>query len=542
MGSNRGKTEDRLEQLADLMLSGSASAEEFEELLDLLRASKSDQQKLAETLAIHADLGLVVNPPRSFSAEELRLIAKQRSEASADLLAEVPLSGPCSERSWLATRRLGGALLAVCASLMLAYLAFQAGRWGAAAAPQLAGNEAVSTGPAVSVKGRPREAIVSRANIGSITRTVGSDLNLKLRGSDRLSEGDFLEFSKGLVEMRIDDGITVVAVGPARFRLISKEELRLDFGRLTATVGKGFEGFQVTTEEAVFTDLGTSFSVDAEFGEAAVLRVHSGEVEALASTDDGLPKKFVEGEAVRVASADQQPSYVAFDGRVERPLDSLEKPHVHVLCEHDTYLVGGQNATVVRGDREVIWVKLDLREPQFCRRGLLGFDLSDLPRERLVGARLVLTVLPNTYADEVEPSNQESFCDWLFRVSGVWDDTLPRWDETTANSLNTPGRRWLNKLGLPEGPRGTSPVGDFVIVGRGKHGQRVVVDTPELLEYLRFDRDGWITLMVNRLSGLTWNVESEDRVVHSFASSEHSSLPAPTLELWFDEATSFTDR
>ncbi len=524
MDSNDKYPKERFQLLISKLLDESCTQSELDELMSIVSSSEEAQAKWQQNLETHADLGYLINPPRQFSPNELLRVEETIIEQSLaqDELEIVDSSDRTHQPTAVNASRYLIGLLALAAGVLI-MIAFPQQPDVDRAMQSSNSPTSSTTGPAIAV----------------VTSAVGHDLGNEILKDSKFRAGSFFEFARGLVELRINEGVTLVAQGPARFHLVSKDEVRLDFGKVTATVDKGFEGFQLITKEAVFTDLGTSFAVNADSNGNATLNVHSGEVEVQPTTDNAEKRRFFEGNAVKVTSKNSLKPYIDIETEIFRPLDSLAFPHESIVCSEDTYVIGGKHSQVIRSNKEDFWVKLDLVDSHYCRRGLLGFDLSHLPLDRLAGARLVMTVVPNDYASEIEPSNVSTDTDWKFRVYGVWDDNTPKWNSKKVNWETAPGAKHFDSHGRPKGPWGASSLGSFVIQGKGIKGNQVFVESSDLLDYLTYDNDGWITLSINRVSGLSSD-PSEDRVVHGFASREHPTLPAPTLELWFDEMPSKT--
>lgn len=127
-----------------------------------------------------------------------------------------------------------------------------------------------------------------------------------------LRVGDTIELASGLVELSFVSGARVVLEGPARFEATARDGCRLHVGRLTAEVKP--EGsaaiapaglFQVTTMNAVVTDLGTEFGVACDASGETLVRVFEGRVELAAgegvSATPQEPLRLAAGHAAGVA-------------------------------------------------------------------------------------------------------------------------------------------------------------------------------------------------------------------------------------------------
>lgn len=148
-----------------------------------------------------------------------------------------------------------------------------------------------------------------------------------------------------------------------------------------------------------------------------------------------------------------------------------------------------------------------------------------------------MVVCPNSIASDLHPENQVADCRWKFVVGGIWDRYWEPWSEETVTWSNAPGHRPGEITGKFFGPEGPIDLGEFSVYQHGVAGESVEISGPQLLRFLRADEDGAVNFLVSRLTGYHWSSpggNNEDRVVHSFASREHPTLPGPRLELWLD--------
>lgn len=127
----------------------------------------------------------------------------------------------------------------------------------------------------------------------------------EVREGHRLSSDSVLELATGQVEMRFDDGATVLLDGPARFKILSAKRGYLQVGRLGAMVPAIAKGFEIATPSTLITDLGTEFSVEVDKTGKAEVQVLRGEVEltpnASTSPDGGNRSvRLTQGKAARV--------------------------------------------------------------------------------------------------------------------------------------------------------------------------------------------------------------------------------------------------
>jgi hypothetical protein len=88
-----------------------------------------------------------------------------------------------------------------------------------------------------------------------------------------------LDFKKGTLYLRLENGILLHCTAPLSARFESAERLHLDHGRLNVDASAPGNGFTVLTREGEVVDLGTAFSVEAEENGPVQVAVFSGKVE-----------------------------------------------------------------------------------------------------------------------------------------------------------------------------------------------------------------------------------------------------------------------
>lgn len=143
---------------------------------------------------------------------------------------------------------------------------------------------------------------------GELDRASNSAVPARLDVFSSLFPGQRLALDRGLVEIAFDSGARVILEGPIAFEITSISAVRLDRGRLTATVvkhaGTGVgPRFTVETPTAMVTDIGTSFGV-------AVTEAGLTDVSVFDGLVDLLPRLAGEGggsgasAAVRLATGE----------------------------------------------------------------------------------------------------------------------------------------------------------------------------------------------------------------------------------------------
>lgn len=113
-----------------------------------------------------------------------------------------------------------------------------------------------------------------------------------------------LHLRSGLIELRFNDGATVVVEGPAEFVVATAGGATLRRGQVFATVPPAAVGFYVDTPTARFVDLSTEFGVAVDVDGSAHAQVALGaiEVQLLHVTGEASqPVRLTAGQAARVA-------------------------------------------------------------------------------------------------------------------------------------------------------------------------------------------------------------------------------------------------
>lgn len=382
--------------------------------------------------------------------------------------------------------------------------------------------------------------------VATISRALGSDLEAHtgLTSDDQLAAGDVVSFGAGVVEVEFEQGAMVVLTGPAKMRVDGIDAATLFFGRLAANVKEEAIGFKVLTPDAEVTDLGTEFAVVVPEDGQTRVKVISGIVDLAPGTDPGNKTRLNAGDARRV-NGDSELSTInsdsaSFDGVVI----NLQSPNFSIPATRDAYVIGGRFADTVQhqtiSDKmpfpeavNCLLVKHDMVYTNFNRIGLMGFDLGEVDRDKVVAARLVLNVVPNTIAESKEPDHHVLEADrlWRFSVHGVWDDGIEDWNEQDVTWNTTPGIDHQSISGEMIGSGAPMLLGQFYVRGEGVYGDEVVIEGKELVDFLRSDQDGNITMLLRRLSG---DIRSgkHDHTIHGFAGREHPDLAPATLEIW----------
>ncbi|MEM6798371.1 MAG: FecR family protein, partial [Planctomycetota bacterium] len=118
-----------------------------------------------------------------------------------------------------------------------------------------------------------------------------------------LAAGARMRLESGLAEIVFRTGARVVLQAPAKVRLLSDMELRLDSGRLSAKVPPDAVGFAVRTDSARILDLGTEFGVAARADGESDVVVFDGEVIVSPTGKPAENRHLLTGGAVRTSGS-----------------------------------------------------------------------------------------------------------------------------------------------------------------------------------------------------------------------------------------------
>lgn len=159
------------------------------------------------------------------------------------------------------------------------------------------------------------------------------------------------------------------------------------------------------------------------------------------------------------------------------------------------------------------------------RKTYLKFDLSSFGSTAVTNARLSLTIGDAPTGVSVNGAGLQSFA-----VYGLFDnDPGETWLENSINWNNAPGNDSAALNGLLSN---TSLLGNFTINGDGTAGASVSLSNNALASFLNADTNDLATFIILR----TTLDANGSGYVHNFASKEHATLTAPSLEINYSTA------
>jgi len=138
----------------------------------------------------------------------------------------------------------------------------------------------------------------SSGTLVATAAAVWADPSLAPRAGQPLPRGPF-DLTAGLAQVRLDNGVSLIFEGPAKFDIKSQSAIMLSLGKLTVTVPPNAHGFTVETPAARTVDLGTEFGVLVDSSGSTETHVIRGSVEMTPITG-GSATALTAGNAARV--------------------------------------------------------------------------------------------------------------------------------------------------------------------------------------------------------------------------------------------------
>jgi hypothetical protein len=132
---------------------------------------------------------------------------------------------------------------------------------------------------------------------------------------------------EGIAQIEFDNQAKVTIESPAEFEIVTGDQVKLNYGRLYATVPQSAIGFAVQTLSARIIDLGTEFGIDASTGGDTSLHVIKGKITLIAGKKSSKVSMEVgAGYAKKISGATHQVSDIPCQKELfVRMIDSKEK-------------------------------------------------------------------------------------------------------------------------------------------------------------------------------------------------------------------------
>lgn len=237
---------ERLEHLVTVLLEGTITSAETQELQELLSSSQSAQHRYVELMQDINSLRWWSDPASSLPprVRDERVLPARRSRRSiANLVAG----------------------LAACIAILVGVVAWSQRDRGKVVqqGEKLSPLEPLAPEP-IAAAPLTGSVVHELTGVATVLRSRGARWNagtLPLKEMSRLSVGRTVEFAEGEIEIAFDRAVHMVVRGPARFEIRSALEVYSQFGTLSARVGELGKGFVIETPSGRITDLGTEFGV-----------------------------------------------------------------------------------------------------------------------------------------------------------------------------------------------------------------------------------------------------------------------------------------
>jgi hypothetical protein len=132
---------------------------------------------------------------------------------------------------------------------------------------------------------------------------------------------------EGIAQIEFDNKAKVTIESPAEFEIVTGDQVKLNYGRLYATVPQRAIGFAVQTPSARIIDLGTEFGIDASTGGDTSLHVIKGKTTLIAGEKSSkISMEVNAGKAKRVSGTTFHVSDIACEtGLFVRDINSDRK-------------------------------------------------------------------------------------------------------------------------------------------------------------------------------------------------------------------------
>lgn len=321
---SQNKLRDRIPELTELCLRGTATTEQVVELEKLLQTDNAARQyylKYVYDAQSLRDWAPAQSEPADQEPKEnlLQLVQTVVSiEAGQSQQTRVKdrvtqTSRPKGKRHRAAVGRRNAILVAVAAATGVLTLLFT-----------LRSGE-----PSPVIDSLPLSTGVTTVPVESAPAAIVTKIaDCRWQGTHKLQVGSVLQelqqfrLLEGIAEIRFLSGATVALQGPSTFAVISPESTRLQSGILTAYVPPKAVGFQVQTDALEIVDLGTSFGVSVQDNRDTNVSVFSGGIKVSLPGQMRLAPQTV-GQGKSVHAGIQQPaieSVAIVDDRFYEPL------------------------------------------------------------------------------------------------------------------------------------------------------------------------------------------------------------------------------
>ncbi len=128
-----------------------------------------------------------------------------------------------------------------------------------------------------------------------------SDDELSYSFGSLFKKGATLRVKSGIARLAMNGNAGLALEGPAKVAVVSDQEVRVFYGRVSAYAPEEAIGFKLTTPDVEIVDLGTHFAADVDKNGRTDVHVFEGEI-SVKGKGEGVHELIVEGQARRFES------------------------------------------------------------------------------------------------------------------------------------------------------------------------------------------------------------------------------------------------
>jgi len=342
-----------------------------------------------------------------------------------------------------------------------------------------------------------------------------------------------LELLEGMATLKFDSGAEVTLEAPVSLEVVSNMECRVKTGTVVADVPPQAKGFTIHTPDTKVVDWGTRFGVSAGADGKCLVHVIEGLVE-VQREGETKSRELRAGQRVDYgnflatavnpdANREDQPESGRWLPDSIRDLGDGWQAVTTAYGEgRDSWIQSNANIKV-SGHESFLRVKHSSHDGKLDRKAYMAFDLSRFRGKRIADAEFVIHVEPS------ELGFASLVPDATFGVYALTDETQDAWNEETLTWTAAPAHDDTLEHRTQAIPAQARHVGQF-IVPQGTTRGAFTVKSAELIEALRADTNGLVTLIICRET----DEVTKNGLAHAFASKENTRNSPPTLRLKVD--------
>lgn len=323
-------------------------------------------------------------------------------------------------------------------------------------------------------------------------------------GSD-LTAGT-LNLTSGIATIRFKSGAEVMLEAPAQLVLETSMRGKLLAGSAIIEVPEPAIGFIIETPDGYAVDHGTQFAVSVnKETQRSDFEVLEGEISVHLPNND-KEVRLGDQESASISKSTLR----SFDGPLpEREL--APRPRVtKVKTEGRATTILKDNNRSKLLNPELLMVRKTGNNLQ-TRRSLISFDISKVDFSNVKAVRLGMKMIPTGigFASRLPVKN-------TFAIYGVTDPAQENWPLECL---------WQNAPKLEE-----AQLLDTIEVGRSRQDKYCVFTGKTLLDFLKADPDGIVSLIITRETGQIDG--TGPGLVHAFATDAHPEASGPVLRFY----------